>query len=509
MRDENTNRKTTSPLIIDLFAGGGGASQAIFEAMGRHPDIAVNHDPEALALHAANHAETLHLCDDIRQVDIEALMARFENREVELLWASPDCTHHSKARGAKPKDKKIRGLAWEVLRWSAAIKRTTGALPRMIALENVEEFADWGPIHRYGKKAGTANGRRKGETFRIWQSSLRSLGFRQIEQRELVACDYGAPTSRKRLFLVARSDGQPINWPKPTHMKPLKSADLFTPNLPPFRDAASILQWDIPLHSIFDRKRALKPKTCARIAKGIRRYLIETAQPFVVPITHSGPRRIRTIDEPLATITSCHRGEFSLAAPFIDKYYATGVAADATEPLDTMTAKGRFGLAGAFLEQANTGLIGHSAKEPLSTITSKGAQQRLVLANLSASAEDRSKKRAAVLHFLWEHFGHPTEEESRDPEGTLLGRLKFGLVYVDGRLHQIWDIGMRMLTPRELYSAQGFPADYKIAVETPKGQLTKTAQIRMVGNSVSPPPASALLKVNLYKARHDTTTIAA
>ena len=172
MRNENSNQKTTSPLIIDLFAGGGGASQAIFEAMGRHPDIAVNHDPEALALHAANHAETLHLCDDIHQVNIEALMARFENREVELLWASPDCTHHSKARGAKPKDKKIRGLAWEVLRWSAAIKRTTGALPRMIALENVEEFADWGPIHRYGKKAGTANGRRKGETFRIWQSSL-------------------------------------------------------------------------------------------------------------------------------------------------------------------------------------------------------------------------------------------------------------------------------------------------------------------------------------------------
>lgn len=714
----------TRDLIIDLFAGGGGASEAILRAYGRHPDIAVNHDREAIALHEANHPSTLHLCDDIRQVGVAAVLARpeFRGRRVGLLWASPDCKDHSKAKGGRPKDKNIRGLAWEVLRWSAAIKRATGSLPRQIALENVEEFADWGPIHAQGPNAGRVMKHRRGETFRLWKEQLGSIGFHAIEHRELVAADFGAPTTRKRLFLIARSDGQAIQWPSPTHApksKVTKQGDLFggvaESTLAPYRSAASFINWSLPVPSIFGRRRPLQPKTQARIAKGIKRYVIEAARPFIVKVTHTtgtdaassaddplqtvttakggefavsaptimplthGGAIDRSYDprEPIRTITAAHRGELSVVAPalaprygerpgqeprarsvedpyptvvpdgnggqlvsahitkfsensvgtmpddplhtamagaprhgvvgaylgrqfgttvsgrdlaephpavmsnggggksqfvaahlssvaygddrpraglraksaeepigtvtgandktlvtahlgrqfgksvgsaaddpvgaitaggggktqvvapVIDKYYGSGVAAHPAEPLDTATAKARFGLGAAFLEQANTGVVGHSVEDALSTIVGSGSHQRLIDARLG---EESAPRRRQVLQFLWEHFGAPTEAECADPLASALGRLRFGLVVIDDVCWSIVDVGMRMLTPRELYSAQGFGPEYQIEITFAGKPLTKTAQTRMAGNSVSPPPAAALLSANTVES---------
>ena len=627
------------PLIIDLFAGGGGASEAILHVTGRHPDIAVNHDPEAIALHAVNHPSTLHLQDDIRRVDIGETLLRFGYRQVGLLWASPDCKDHSKAKGGKPKDKNIRGLAWEVLRWAAAIKRFTGKLPSVIALENVEEFADWGPLHTQGKRAGTVQKKYRGKLFRMWVAQLRSLGFTAIEWKEIVAADFGAPTTRKRLFLVARSDGLPITWEKPTHArKPVvgDQSDLFAePAQQPYSTAAQIIDWNLKIPSIFNRPRALKPKTRARIARGIKRYVIDAAVPFLVKVTHTkggdvaypldgqvptvttakggeiavtaptimplthqgqidrsyspegqiptvtganrgelglvsahlgrqfgtttgqdmreahptvmtgggggksqlvgahitrmakgstgsamddqvktaathakdalvtpfmaqhnGDRVGRAADEPMTTLV--HRGtQQQIVAPLIDKYYRTSAGSGMDEPTDTATATARFSLGAAFIEQANTGMVGHTPVKPLSTIVGKGCTQRLIEARLEEMGVDQDGTRAQVLDFLWEHFGAPTEEELADPVATARGRLRLGLVVLDSAVWQIVDIGMRMLTPRELYRAQGFSDDYKIDIDFNGKRLTKTAQIRMAGNSVSPPPAIAVLRANL------------
>jgi DNA (cytosine-5)-methyltransferase 1 len=532
-------------LIIDLFAGGGGASEAIYLATGRHPDVAVNHDKEAIALHTANHPTTVHLCDDIRQVDVAATVAQFPGRRVGLLWASPDCKDHSKAKGGKPKDKNIRGLAWEVLRWSAAIKRATGSLPRVIALENVEEFQDWGPIHTQGKRAGTVQKHRRSETFKLWKAQLKSIGFHTIEHRELVAADFGAPTTRKRLFLIARSDGGAIVWPKATHApraKATKQTDLFgggEQNLLPYRAAAEIINWNLPIPSIFGRKKSLKPKTRARIAKGIKRYVIDAPNPFIVKVTHttssnmaaSAMDPLQTITtakggefavsaptimplthhgsvdrsysptDALKTVTAAHRGELSIVAPTLVPRYGERPgqeprAGSVEKPYPTVVPKARFGLASAFMEQANTGVVGHDAREPVSTIVGAGSTQRLVETAVAAAGED-SQKRRDVLAFLWEHFGQPTDDERADPLATAQGRLRVGLVVLDDVCWQIVDIGMRMLTPRELYSAQGFSPEYQIEITFAGKPLTKTAQTRMVGNSVSPPPAFALLAANL------------
>jgi DNA (cytosine-5)-methyltransferase 1 len=644
----------TPDIIIDLFAGGGGTSTGIEAATGRSPDIAVNHDAEALALHAANHPDTLHLCDDIRQIDVVALLSRpeFLGRRVGLLWASPDCKDHSKAKGGVPKDKNIRGLAWEVLRWTAAIRRATGKPPRTIALENVEEFADWGPIHRYGKNAGRVMKRRRKETFRLWKANLESLGGR-LEERELVAANYGAPTTRKRLYVVCRFDGDPIVWPEPTHAPRHakgRQGELFDAGqgLIPYRAASDIIDWTQPIPSIFGRRKSLAPKTERRIARGIDRFVIRAQRPFIIPVTHStggdraydagdplrtataakggdfqlvaptflpvthaGDDRAHGPEDQLRTVTGAHRGELAvgaaflnrtdmqsaaerngihspgeplrtftsaggfaattaylgrqfgstvsgrdltephpavmtdgaggksqvvaahiarqfggsvgsdlaepvgtvmpggsgktqLVAPVIDKYYATGVAQEAARPLDAVTAKARFGLTGAFVEQANTGVIGHAADKPVSTILAAGSHQRLVGADLepwdaalAAIGAPPGSKRREVLAFLWSHFGAPTEAEWADPAATIQGRLRFGLVILDGATWQIVDIGMRMLTPRELYSAQGFPPGYVIELTLADGRtLTKTAQTRMAGNSVSPPVAAAIIGAN-------------
>jgi DNA (cytosine-5)-methyltransferase 1 len=343
-------------LILDLFAGGGGASEVILLATGRHPDIAVNHDPDALAMHEVNHPMTLHLCEDIRKVDVPALMRLFGGRPVDLMWASPDCKDHSKAKGGTPKSKNIRALAWEVLRWAAAVRRSTGRLPAIICLENVEEYANWGPLHRYGKRAGAVNKKKRGKLFRLWIDQFRSLGFTQIEWRELVAADYDTPTTRKRLFVIMRSDAGLIRWPDPTNAKHVETGDLFAAQLKAWRPAAEIIDWSLPIPSIFGRKRPLKDKTHRRLARGIQRFVIEAANPFIVPVTHTqGGDAVRSTKAPLKTATTAKGGEFALGAPVIMPLTHGGAIDRSyrpTGPLPAVTAahRGEQAIASAFLK---------------------------------------------------------------------------------------------------------------------------------------------------------------
>jgi len=284
-------------LIVDNFAGGGGASTGIAAALGRAPDLAINHDPEALAIYRANHPDTQILCEDVFDVRPKVVTG---GRVVGLAWFSPDCTYFSKARGSRPhRDKnrarRRRGLAGVVLKWAAQVK------PRVICVENVEEFKDWGPLAADGQPDPA----RRGESFARWCSRLRNLGY-VVEWRELRACDFGAPTSRKRLFIVARCDGKPIAWPTPTH-GPGRAQ--------PFRTAAECIDWSIPCPSIFDRKKPLAEATLRRIARGIKKYVIDAARPFLVPVTHQGGDRVYSADEPLRTVTGAQRGEQALIVP--------------------------------------------------------------------------------------------------------------------------------------------------------------------------------------------------
>ncbi len=321
------------PLIIDSFAGGGGASTGIELALGRSPDVAINHNAAALALHAANHPETLHLDSNIWDVEPRAVT---KGRRVGLLWASPDCKHFSKAKGGAPRDRNIRDLAWVVVRWAEEVK------PDVILMENVEEFQTWGPIDNEGQPIREF----AGQTYELWVRRLRAAGYR-VQWRELRACDYGAPTIRNRYFLVARRDGRPIVWPKPTHGDP-KSDAVKKGRLKPWRTAAECIDWSVPCPSIFDSaeqirstlglaaKRPLADNTLARIARGMKRYVIEAERPFLVNLTHGG--RTEDVAEPFKTITGAHRGEKALVAPSITRFNggATGSAMD--DPMPTVTA---------------------------------------------------------------------------------------------------------------------------------------------------------------------------
>lgn len=321
-------------LIVDSFAGGGGASTGIELALGRSPDIAINHDAEALALHRINHPETWHLPHNVWKVDPVAVTA---GRPVGLLWASPDCKHFSKAKGGKPVKRNIRDLAWVVPRWAKQVR------PRVIILENVEEFRDWGPISAEGVPCKE----RKGDEFKRWCAELKRLGYR-VEHRELRACDYGAPTIRKRLFVIARRDGEKIVWPKPTHGR-ADDPEVIAGRKLPWRTAADIIDWTLPCHSIFLSReegravgvnRPLADATMARIARGVKRYVIDAAKPFVVTCNHSGSEfRGQGLDEPFKTVAAA-RDAHGLVTPFVTKFRANSTGSTLDEPLHTVTANG-------------------------------------------------------------------------------------------------------------------------------------------------------------------------
>lgn len=368
------------PLIIDNFAGGGGASTGIERALGRPVDVAINHDAEAIAMHLANHPTTKHYCQSIMAVDpLEAT----GGAPVALAWFSPDCKHHSKAKGGKPREKNIRDLAWVVVHWAERLlkaKRDGSAAIQVLMLENVEEFRQWGPLDEHGQPIKE----RKGEEFDLWVRRLKRLGYK-VEFRELRACDYGAPTSRKRLYLIARRDGLPIVWPKPSHGKP-GSPEVVSGERLPWRTAAECIDWSIPCPSIFERKRELKPATMRRIAHGVMRYVVNSASPFVIPVTHHGSND-RSYDPaaPLPTVTAAHRGEMAAidAAVIPITHTSNGATAHSTrEPLRTITTAKGGELAAVtatiapHITKFRTGSVGSDAGDPMPTVTANGDSAR-------------------------------------------------------------------------------------------------------------------------------------
>ena len=609
-------------IIVDNFAGGGGASTGIELATGRVVDIAINHDPDAILMHRTNHPHTMHYQASVWDVD-PAEVCR--GRPVGLAWFSPDCKHFSKAKGGKPVDKNIRGLAWIVLRWAGTVR------PRVIILENVEEFQTWGPVRR-----GHPVKSKTGQTFRQWLGQLEALGY-TVEWRELVAADYGAPTTRKRFFLIARSDERPIVWPEPTHA-PADSQEVKAGTKKPWRSAAEIIDWNLPTPSIFATKeevrerygvaavRPLARNTMRRVARGVDKFVIRSASPFLVIVNHAGEFRGQGLAEPLQTITAKHgygvaspvmapltmhnnqnavgtsitdpvntitgtgagghqmlitptlaaigqtgggdrcrsmeepthtqvskaeecvvcpamiqyhteqtervRGQgvtdpimtidasnrYGLAAATLTKYYNGDHNQDEAAPLHTITTRDREGVTVANLSKFYGGVVGAAASDPLPTVTAvdhnalqtahmvkmKGTNlggqaqdplqtitaggghhgvvaTRIVKAEPGADLQNWPKIRAALNEFCDYHL--------EDTEVILFS--------IGGAWYFMADIGLRMLTPRELYRANGFPDDYKIDRDYTGKEYGKTKQVARCGNAVPPPFATALVRANL------------
>jgi len=539
-------------LIADNFAGGGGTSCGIEPAIGRPADIAINHSPKAIAMHRANHPETKHFCENILEVDPREACG---GKPVGLAWFSPDCTHFSRAKGTQPLKKEIRGLAWVVIHWAREVR------PRIICLENVEEFQTWGPLGDDDRPDPA----RAGETFREWLAELRGLGY-VVEYKLLVAADYGTPTTRKRFFLVARRDGAPIVWPEATHGAGRPIA---------WRPAAEIVDWSLPCPSIFDRKRPLAEATMNRIATGIRRYVIEAANPFIIPVKSwgGGGNGPRSITEPMRTVTTSKRGEFAVVEPFVVRHghYSTKTGAGLREgcgagtfrgqrlddPLATVCATNDKHLVAPIITKHYGGVFGHGVERTIGTVTGKdhhaltaalvvkqnfgskpcqgadqplhtvttqhnkfaltaawllkyygtstGAQMGVPLPTVTTGGDRGGGHLAEVRAFLTKFYsaaGNPASQnmELVDPLHTVTAKARFGLVMVHGEAYQIVDIGMRMLQPHELFAAQGFPDDYDIAPWFNGKPLTKTDQTQLAGNSVCPQVAEALIAANARQA---------
>lgn len=581
-------------LIVDNFAGGGGASTGIEMATGRSVNIAINHDENAIAMHETNHPETLHYCESVFDIDPVAATC---GHPVALAWFSPDCRHFSKAKGAAPVKKEIRGLAWIVVRW--ALKKQ----PRLIPLENVEEFKTWGPLVTDATGNDYPCPGRAGETFAAFvgimstgvsadhpalaeccevlgidvgsedhQKLITGLGY-DVEYRELRACDYGAPTIRKRFFMLMRCDGKPIVWPEPTHGDP-KSLEVQSGKLKPWRTAAECIDWSIPCPSIFERKRPLAENTLRRIARGIQRFVIDSPNPFIVKCNHTSTKssydcfRGQALDEPLQTITKTHG--YALVTPMIagaggSEYQAKprGVdqpmhtvlkesraalvapslvqigygeregqaprALDLAKPLGTVVAGGnKHALVSAFLAKHFGGNYtgpGANLSEPAHTVTTVD-HHALVTSNLikfrgtckdgQSLNEPMPTITAGGLHigevraFLLKYYGNEKEGVSlEDPLHTVTTNDRFGLVTVEGIDYQIVDIGMRMLQPHELYAAQGFPEWYIIDQDYKGKKYAKDKQVARCGNAVPPPFAEALVRANLPELCVDRKEVAA
>lgn len=459
-------------IVVDNFAGGGGASTGIEAALGRSCDFAINHDAEAIAMHLANHPQTKHLLTSVWDVNPRKLC---RGREVGLGWFSPDCTYHSKARGGRPFcDRNVarrrRGLAWLIPYWMKAVR------PRVVMLENVEEFSEWGPLLSDGRP----DPKRRGATFRRWHQQIENLGYR-IDMRELRACDYGAPTIRKRLFVIARCDDGEIVFPEPTH----------GPKLLPYRSAAECIDWNIPVPSIFEPGRDLVENTLRRIGRGIKRYVIDDPHPFIVTARGTSESHLntssRSVGEPLRTITAGRGVHHSLVIPTLintrngERIGQAPRIRDIRQPFPTVTAQGSQGaLVTAFLARHYGGHEndGASLRAPLSTVTTKDHH-------------------ALVYAFLLKYYGTDQNPRLDEPMHTITTKDRFALVTVNCEQYYIADIGMRHLTPRELFLAQSFPSDYIIDPEIDGKRLPKYAQVRMCGNSVPPKTAEALVRANV------------
>ena len=488
-------------LVVDSFAGGG-ASTGIEWALGRPVDIAINHDLDAIRMHEVNHPGTKHYNESVWDVDPRKVTG---GRPVGLAWFSPDCRHFSKAKGGKPVSPRVRGLAWVVLKWIGTVR------PRVIMLENVEEFTTWGPLVRDENGDLRPCPKRKGQTFGAFLNAIRRHGY-QVETRELRACDYGAPTIRKRLFLIARCDGQPIMWPEPTH----------GPGLLPYRTAASIIDWSIPCPSIFERKKPLADATCRRIAAGIMRYVVNNPEPFIVSYygAKAGEKfRGQSLRDPIKTQTTENR--FALVqptiAPFLTEHAnaSTQRTFNTEEPLRTQCASvkgGHFALVSAFIAKHYTGVVGTDLREPLPTVTSVD-HNAMVTSHLVKLRNNQYGQAVTdpmptitaggghvgeVRAFLMKYYSEGGQWQALDePMHTIPTRDRIGLVMVHGEPYRIVDIGMRMLSPRELFNAQGFPADYVIEHDGQGKKFTKSAQVARCGNSVCPPIVKALVRANM------------
>lgn len=454
-------------LIVDNFAGGGGASTGIEMAMGRPVDIAINHDPAAIAMHKINHPNTKHYCEDVWTVDpLEAT----KGQPVDLAWFSPDCKHFSKAKGSKPVDKNIRGLAWVAVKWAKLVR------PAVIILENVEEFKTWGPIID-----GQPDPAKRGETFGQFTRALQRFGY-QVEYRELKACDYGAPTSRKRFFLIARCDGLPIVWPEPTHGEPDR-LEVRAGMMQPWHTAAEIIDWSIPDKSIFNRRKSLCEATIIRIARGLEKFVINDPKPFI--INYKFDNAPESVQKPLSTITSVN--SHYVVTPYLAQYHsyddsARGLSLD--RPLLTLDASNRYALITPYMMHYYGTSIGASVKSPVGTITANG--QHI----------------AKVQAFLIKYYGTGDGQRLTEPLATIVSKDRFGLVMLYGEPYQLIDIGMRMLSPRELFDAQGFPADYIIDHDAAGNPYPKSQQVAKVGNSVVPLLACALVRSNVTENKN-------
>lgn len=537
-------------LIVDNFAGGGGASTGIELATGYSVDIAINHDPEAIKMHKANHPNTKHYCENVWAVDpVKAC----NGHPVGLAWFSPDCKHFSKAKGGKPKDKNIRGLAWVALRWAGLVR------PRVIMLENVEEFKTWGPLNRRHHPIKSKQGR----TFEKFVQQLTNLGYK-VEFRELIAADYGAPTMRKRFFMIARCDGKPIIWPEPTHA-PADSEEVKAGLKKPYVGAYTQIDFSRPCPSIFDTSeeikekygiRAVRPlaqKTMDRIARGLKKFVLDNPEPFIIQCNHGGERRPNDIREPMPTITGKHgygivepymvqigqtgftkdrskdvreplttivsKNEHCLISPTLIQYHSEtskdGVRGQTIEdPIMTVDSSNRYGLVASFLQKYYDGGYkgaGDTLENPLPTVTAWD-HNSVVTANLiqmNNHCDGRDLRDpiptitagdghfGEVRAFLIKYYGQGTGQDIEEPLDTVTSRDRFGLVTIEGVDYQIVDIGLRMLEPKELYGCQGFPDDYIIDHDYTGKTYPRSEQVRRCGNAVCPPIPAALVRANL------------
>lgn len=525
---------------VDLFAGGGGASVGLEVGLGRSMRVAINHNPKALSMHEANHPHTLHVPEDIWEVDPHAIL---KGRPIGWLHASPDCTHHSQAAGGQPRKQEIRSLGWVVLKWAALG-------PVVISMENVKQMQQWSPlIAKRDKATGRViklvevkqggktkvktevaapgervprneqylvpDTKRKGQTWRRWVAALQRLGYR-LETRVLNAADYGAATRRNRLYMVARRDGLPIVWPAKTHTQHPEPGS----QLRPWSSTADHIDWDRPCPSIFltkeqareqglSVKRPLADATLERIAIGLIRHVLENPKPFVLELANWSNKSTHGIDQPLKTITGWPKGgAFSLVAPYMVQAnggFNTVPSYPVTNPCSTITATGsQQQLIQAFLVHLRRNMSSGDIDAPLPCITARSQHHAVLTTELVEQGSlgltaDQEAGALRVSAFLMRYYSSGGQWGSvKDPMHTITTKDRIALVTVtwQGSKWVIVDIGMRMLTPPELYGCQGFPVDYIHHVGHDGKPLSTADQVLMVGNSVSPPPIEAIARAN-------------